>query len=290
MKRVLHVSILLVTLLIPTMMVWAQQEEEWTGLRSGSYYKWKCTLQVLDRAKGTYVFYWTAIHYMKIIGTQKTSDKIDVKVAYATWYVDVNNSRYTREDAEDRIANRAYGSLKRSYRVTKRFYMMSFLNETWGFKMMFPFSPFMVFNPKARGFKMFLERHYTRGYVKGMYMERGVMFETWDLIEGTKRDVYYMEIYYYTLDLNINETAIDESSIMEVNVEIDKELGIVLKLRYFWGFANNMFELVMQIVDTNMFLKHQFTMMVISIIVALIIIGLVVRYYKERRRRRLIRI
>ena len=264
--------------------------EEWCGLKEGAYYVWRAKLQVFDPSIGEFRFYWSADHFLKIFKAEKSENILKTKVAFSTRYVEINSSRYTDYDTGDRTINHRNGGLMASYDLSINRYVILFVKENWGFLMDFPFSPYAIYNTKARGFKQFLESEYIVGPIAGMVMKRGILFETWDIVLGTRREVYYMEIYFRTLDLNINETAIDKNSITEANIEIDKELGVVLSLRYFWTFADKQFEITVDLSDTNMFGKHRFTMTVISVIAALVIIGLAIRHYRSIQRKKLIRI
>ena len=283
---------ILLVLVLPLFCILSSRatNDDISGLSKGAIYTWDAELKVLDPSTGTYSHYWSARHFMHIVESKKSGDTLTVRMAYSTYYMDVVKLRYAKSDKSDRIANHRYGSLKRTYDLTTEKYVFILEKERWGFYIDFPFSPFMVFAVQERGFRMFLEGEYTKGYVSGMYMDRGILFDTWDIVLGTRRKVYYLEIYYSCMDLNLNETELGEMSVLEVNVEIDKELGIVLRLRYFWRLADKMFELMVELSDTNMFMKHRFTMTIVSLFIVLISIWVIVRYYKERRRRRIIRI
>jgi len=269
------------------------EKSGYSAVVEGAFYKWSAKLRVYDPSVGTYEDYWKAEHYLRILKLEEKGDNvIRLKVAYSTIYKTVFVSRYTTRDTVDRTVSSKHGSVWYELDLEKEKYQFSVADEHWGFGLKFPFTPFTIFNVEEHGFKQFFENTYIVGPVAGEIMERGVLFETWDIIMGTKRDVYYAEIYFRTLDMNISESkeAVTQSSITETNIEVDKQVGIVLKVRYFIDFADKMFEVLVSLTDTNMLPKHRFTMLILSLFIAAICIWIIIRYYRGLRRKRLIRI
>jgi len=289
----LYAGILILIFVFQLVVPILSEGSSYPAIEEGAFYKWIAFLRVYDPSVGKYEKYWEAMHYLRILNLEEINDvTLKIRVAYSTIYEKVFNSKYTTEDTTDRTVNHRCGSMVFTLQTMVNKYEYVFAEENWGFGLRFPFHPFMFFNVKEHGFKQYFESNYIIGPVAGEIMERGVLFETWDIIMGTKRDVYYAEIYLRTLDMNVSEhgTSVSESSITETNVEIDKQLGIILKIRYFIDFADKMFELIIELADTNMFIKHKFTITMISFIIGLIIIWAVIRYYRGIKRRRLIRI
>lgn len=265
-------------------------------IAKGDYYLWKASLKAYDISKGRYEYYWTAAHYVKILDVKSISgDNQEIRLAYYTLYEDVNKTKYSTLDTEDRIHDTKNGNAKVVVNTTKDKYLVKFANETWGFKINFPIVPFMIFNVKSEGFLEYFKRNFMIWNIsEEEFMERGILFDTWDIIIGSKRDVYYVELFYRATDLNFGEYvgagALPESSIVEANIEIDKKVGIVLKIRYFLKFADKMFELLVELTNTNKFAKNVFIYTLIIAIGGIIAFVFVFRFYRKKARRRLIRI
>lgn len=265
-------------------------------ISKGDSYTWKAVLKAYDISRGQYEYYWTAYHYARILDVKSLSDDIlEIRAAYYTIYKDVNKTKYTILDEEDRIHDVKNGNARVRVNITRDKYLIRFSNESWGFKINFPIVPFMVFNVKAGGFLEYFKKNFMIWNIsEEESMERGILFDTWDVVIGAKRDVYYVELFYRATDLNFGEQVsaevLPESSIMEINVEIDKEIGVVLKIRYFWKFVDKMFELLVELTGTNKFARNTFIYTLIAVFIGIAALGGAYRFYKKKARKRLIRI
>ena len=119
----------------------------------------------------------------------------------------------------------------------------------------------------------------------GKYLERGltevpgIIYDSWDIVFGTLRYVFYVELY----TANKNYTS---ESILECIATIDKALGIVLNLRFSWYVRGSPFVLSLSISDTNLIPKHRLTITIVGIIAAIIAITYVVKRVRRKKRRR----
>ena len=266
-------------------------------LNEKTSYTWSCYLKVYDPARHEYVLYWTATQYLKILEIESKDSIVDLRVAYSTQYDVINIAKYTDIDTENRTVSHRDGNYKASFNLSENKYVFEFVKESWGFKIDFPISPFTIFNVKEEGFEEFFYNTYILWHLsENETMDRGLFFDTWDIILGSRRRVYYVELYYSVVDLNLGEEigseGLPKTGILEMNAEIDQVMGIVIKLRYFWKFADKMFEIILELVDTNSkyFIKNSFIYLLVALFFALIVLGAAIRMIKARRRKRLIRI
>ena len=256
---------------------------------SNKYFMWKGELKLLST--GQYITYWKVTHKLVIIKYTESDNKIEVDARCETNFSQV--AFYG-----DRVKDHIVDVIRTVNSTTPIIYLY---NETWGFYMSFLFSPFMIINPRSGHIEDELKSLFIEGYILGSKRNKyvgyfgGLFFKTWNVQLGTYRDVYYMETYYQAAILNRGEpndpkTGISNSSVMEINVRIDRELGIVLGLRFFWYYRQNYHEIKIEITDTNAFPKGQFYLTLFGIIAIVMVAILAVRYWQVRRRRRLIRV
>jgi len=256
---------------------------------NNKYFVWKGELKLLSA--GLYITYWKVTHRMEVKEYTVTDSNIRVEASCSTNFSEVSFYK-------DRVRSHTVDVMRS---VTVSSPIVYLVNESWGFNMSFLFSPFMIINAMSGDIKSKLQELFVDGYVLGSKRDRcegyfgGLFFDTWNIELGTYRDVYYMELYYQAAILNRGEpldpkTGLSNSSVLEINVRIDKSLGIIWGLRFFWYFRQNYHEIKIEIVDTNAIPKGMFYLTLVAIIVAIIVVIIMIRYWRVRRRRRLIRV
>ena len=256
---------------------------------NNKYFVWKGELKLLSA--GLYITYWKVTHRMEIKEYSVTDGNIRIEAFCSTNFSEV-------KFYGDRVKSHTV-DVARSISASNP--IVYLVNESWGFNMSFLFSPFMIINVMSGNIKSKLQELFIDGYVLGNRRDRyrgyfgGLFFDTWNIELGTYRNVYYMELYYQAAILNRGEpldpkTGLSNSSVLEINVRIDKSLGIIWGLRFFWYFRQNYHEIKIEIVDTNAIPKGMFYLTLVAIIVAIIVVIIIIRYWRVRRRRRLIRV
>ena len=263
------------------------------SLKKGMYVRWSVELKVLDRSKGQTEHYWSAENYMKILDMNQTGELMTIIYAYYTRFYDVVVGKYSSQEKTPRIMEGMHinnGSAIATFSGGET-YEYLFHKETWMFKIDFPFTPYAIFNTKKEDFLDWFNETYLIRTVAGKRRQCGILFETWDIVLGSRRYIYYAEIYYLVSEINLGEPEIPETSILEINVGIDKSVGIITRLRYFWQYSTNlMFELILSIQDTNIFRKATFTIGLFVAFISLIVLYAAYRIYRKRRRLKKIRI
>ena len=253
---------------------------------NGKYFVWRGKLRIISAGK--YITYWKVMHRMEIKEYSLEGDKIHIVAHCVTEFSNVQEYRERIQDFD--------GDVEVSIDAQRPLYYIR--NESWGFQIAFPFTPFMLVNTEYDNIKEKLKELFVDGGILGRNRDRyrgyfgGILFDTWNIELGTYRGVYYVDLYYQAAIFNKGEPSglLPASSVLEMNIRIDKELGIILGIRYFWFFGDYYHELIIDIVDTNVFLKWSFYMILALIIVGIIVVFLIIRRWQMKKRLKLIRV
>jgi len=253
---------------------------------NGKYFVWRGGLRIISAGK--YITYWKVMHRMEIKEYSLEGDKVNIVAHCVTEFSSVQEYRERVQDFD--------GDVEVSIDVQRPLYYIR--NESWGFQIGFPFNPFMLVNIEYDNIKEKLKELFVEGGILGEKQDRyrgyfgGLLFDTWNIELGTYRDVYYVDLYYQTLIFNKGESSgvLPDSSVLEMNIRIDKELGIILGIRYFWFFDDYYHELIIDIVDTNAFPKGSFYMLLALIIIGIIAVFLIIRRWRMKKRLKFIRV
>ncbi|MCR8463025.1 MAG: hypothetical protein QXH55_02625 [Candidatus Korarchaeota archaeon] len=260
-----------------------------------SYFEWSIALwrylkgvQVGIRALKELL--WEGSLRLEIITVKPLDGKFMLEYKYVMNYTHVVKSKYTAQDTSDRIQQGIGESSYATVEFSSTDYRYLLGNLKWGFNASFPVTPLLFLNSPRSGFTVWLKDFMTIqfGLVK---KECGIIYSSWDIVLGTYRDVYYVEMFLPAKYLNTTENIVVEASMVEIDFTIDKEYGFVGYLRIYWEYsATESFEILARITDTKIIPHNIFYYTVASVIAAMIAIAYTYKFYRGKRRLRLVRV
>lgn len=293
-------SVAIVSILILSSMILSTGIScETAVFKPNSYYKWLVELWAYPKGliqqggAGIYKkIIWRGILYLEITSIEQSGESYLLSYKYLMNYTYVKSSKYTKEDAKARIQEGVGESLLNgSLSISSDNYDYRLGTLNWGFNISFLVTPLIFFNPSKKGFIEWFKENYMKLRLGVIERVSGIVYESWDLILGTYREVYYIEIFVPAANLRPREPISVNASILEFDTTIDRELGFIGYLRIYWEYSEDVsFEIIAKIIDTNVIPHNIFYYTIATIIVVIIVAVFAYKYYRRKKRLRLIRV
>lgn len=266
--------------------------------KGNTYFKWHIELKAFERALGGkqqagFETYWTGELSLEVKSVEKISDS-EYKITYDFFmkYIDVIRQRYTSKDTWDRIAEGVgENATNEQMVVNSDGYDYRLGNLTWGFNFYFLVTPLVFFNPHHGDFKSWLEENYLTQQIGAFKRVSGLIYESWDITLGTKRDVYYVEIFLIAARYDLGEPVDQSGSVVEFDFTFDKEYGFISNMRVFWEYSQDVsFEIRVRLMDTNIIPRNIFYYTLLAVVLIVIALIAIYRYYRKKKHIKLVRI
>lgn len=263
--------------------------------RSNSYFVWEITLWRLPKGGGAGVVtprYMLWEGYLRLdVTIEPLGEEFQLKYHYTMNYTRVINQTYTAADEVPRVHQGMIENLSASIGTSGVEYIYRLGELKWGFKATFRITPLVFFNVLRKDLVNWLIYNFSMIKLGEISKPCSIVYDSWDIILGTYRRVYYMEMFLPASYLNTTEPISVGASMAEFDFTIDKEYGFIGYLRIYWEYSSyESFEIIAKITDTNLFHHNMFYYTIIMILVILVVAAFTYKRYREKRRLRLIRI
>lgn len=287
--------LVIVLLLLPIIFISAESICKSLLFKPNSYFEWKITLWKIPKAKETtaavsrYVL-WEG-HLRLNISVEPLGGGFKLRYDCNMNYTRVISQTYTALDDSPRVYQGMIESASASVVISGAEYIYRLSELKWGFRASFSIIPVTFFNVLKEDFVNWLINNFSVIKIGEIQKSCAIVYDSWDIVLGTYRRVYYAEMFLPARYLNTTEPISVDASMAEFDFTIDKEYGFIGYLRIYWEYSTNeSFEIIAKIINTNLFHHNVFYYTVITVLVVLIATAFVYKRYREKRRLRLIRV